>query len=373
MKVSLLTKEFYAILRLSIKYFWQSRLRFILLPSVFILLKIIGTMWLAQRFSERGFLSFFHGWDSGWYIAVASSWYPPVASEKWAFFPFYPICSYLVNLILHDIRLSTALISLIVGIAWIPIFQAIAEKYMDTREAFTSTFIFALFPQVFLFTTIAYSESIFIFTTLTSWFLFLRRNTSGSCVFASFATLSRPYGILIILPIFLGLVSKRLWKKIPLISLPIATFLGWILYSFVKTEDYLAFITAQKHWIGLGQPVNWFREFLLPQFASAQYTYTYMHPLTMSYYLLPFIAIVAYLVIMSFEVDWRLGIYGMTALTTILYFGTPISVSRFLPFIFPIWLNTKIRNPFILIALCVFFYLHALVIWYLFCSRVWMG
>ena len=376
MRFSLFIKTSSVTLRLGADYLLRNRLRFILIPLVFVLLKIIGALWLSQRLDGRAFLSIFHGWDSFYYMSITSNWYPSMASEIWAFFPFYPFCSYLVNLVLYDIRLSMALISFLAGVMWIPIYQTIAERYMDVREAFTSTCIFASFPQVFLFTTIAYSEPLFLLTTLAAWLLYLRGRILGSCVLACFATLTRPYGILIVLPIFLGLLKRKFWKRVPLISLPIASLLGWFLYSFFKTGNYFAFLNAQEYWKGMPwQPKNWIQGFLLPQLGiepTIQAT-TPLTPFSVYILLAPFIALTACLIIMSFKADWRLGFYGIGMFGMILYFGTPLSMPRFLPFIFPVWLYIKTRIGLIAFAICIIFYLHSLVIWYLFSQNIWVG
>lgn len=375
MKIYFHFKTFHSILRSVLDSFLKNKFRLLLLPLVFVLLKIFSALWLTQRLDERDLISIFHGWDSFYYVRIASTWYPTMPSEIWAFFPFYPFCSYVVNLLLHNYLLSTAIVSFLVGLMWLPIYQSIAERYMTKVEAFSSTCIFAIFPHVFIFTTVAYSESLFLFLTLTTWFLYLRGRIFGSSILACLTTLTRPYGILIILPIFFGLLNKKLWKRIPLVTLPVFTLLGWMWYGFMKTGDFLVFLSAQEHWILMPwQPKNWLHGFLLPQFGidtisqaiSAREYGVYM-------FLTPLIAIFACLILMSFEIDWKLGIYGFATLIVILLYGSPLSVMRFLPFIFPLWLNIKVRNLFIMLALCAFLYLHSLIIWFMFSNNVWIG
>jgi Gpi18-like mannosyltransferase len=376
MKAPLFIKKFSTNSEHALQHLLRSKLHFAILPLIFALLKIFSAFWLLERLNEGNFISLFHGWDSYYYLSIASNWYPSKVVEIWAFFPFYPLCSRIVNLALHNLQLSMVSISFFAGVMWLPFYQSIAERYMNVDEAFTSTCIFASFPQVFLFTSVAYNESLFLFATLTAWLLYLRKKIFFACVLACLATLTKPYGILIVLPIFLGMLSRNRWNRIPFVLLPIVTILGWIWYNFIKTGDYFAFITAQEHWAGMPwQPINWFQGFLLPQLGiqpEIQAT-TPITPFSVYILLAPFVMIIACLIIMCFKYDWKLGIYGMAMLTTILSFGTPLSMPRFLPFIFPVWLNIKTRNFLITLVICAIFYIHSLAIWLLFSNNVWIG
>ncbi|MCW3975991.1 MAG: hypothetical protein NWE86_07100 [Candidatus Bathyarchaeota archaeon] len=368
-----LSMEKFNKLRSGTIYLLRSKLRFIIPLLIFFFLKIISAFLLLQRIEEKDFLSLFHGWDSFYYMSIATRWYPNTVVELWAFFPFYPYISRIINIVLHDVWLSTTVVSFISGVVWIPIYQSIAERYINAKESFFSTCMFASFPQVFLFTSVAYSESLFLLTTLVTWLLYLRGKILSSCISASLATLTRPYGILIILPILSGLLKRNLWKKSLLVFFPILTLLGWVWYNFIKTGDYFAFITAQEQWIGQPwQPGNWFREFFLPLLNIKQPTHT-MAPLAAYIFLIPFIVLTAYLIIMTFGIDWKLGVYGTAVFITALSIGTPLSAPRFIPFIFPLWLNIKTKKFIIAFTACVFFYLHAMVVWFLFTSNIWVG
>jgi hypothetical protein len=76
---------------------------------------------------------------------------------------------------------------------------------------------------------------------------------------------------------------------------------------------------------------------------------------------------------MTFEIDWKLGVYGAAVFITSLSIGTPLSAPRFIPFIFPLWLGIKTQKFIIAFTICVFFYLHAMVVWFLFTSNIWVG
>jgi hypothetical protein len=353
----------------------RGKLRFVLPVFAFALLKIVGALWLLRRIGGgRDLVSVFHGWDSLYYMNIASSWYPNKISELWAFFPLYPYLSSLANLILRDVWLSTAFVSFIFGVFWLPLYQSISERYVDVDEALVSTLMFASFPQAFLFTTVAYSESLFLFTTLATWLLYLRGKTFGACVVACFATLTRPYGIAIVLPIFLDLLRRRGWMKLPLVSLPVASLSGWLWYSFMKTGDYLARQSAaQKFWVGQPwQLDNWMQE-LFPLLGLEPASRMIGTPIVGYVFLVPFTALAGYLIFRSFDLDWLLGIYGITMLAAILSIAAPLSSARLISLIFPLWLNIKTKNPLIALAVCAFFYLHGLVIWLLFTSNVWVG
>ena len=113
----------------------------------------------------------FVGWDSAWYLSIMTRGYA-FSTQSYTFTPGLPVFGKLFSLLFQNPVVSIALCALMFGVLWIPFFQLIAEKYMSKQAALASTLLFALSPYVFLFTSVAYSEGLFLFFTLSAWYLF---------------------------------------------------------------------------------------------------------------------------------------------------------------------------------------------------------
>lgn len=159
----------------------RSRVRFavpVILVGVF---KILGSIWTYNKSLQDGifgtpwmniwgpieprWLYLFMAWDTSWYVSMAQSL---SFSLDRTFFPGYPFLIRVFGYASGNFWLSAFLISVILGFVSLPIFQAIAECYMTKGEALGSTIVMSFFPYIFLFTTVAYSESLFLFAVLTS-------------------------------------------------------------------------------------------------------------------------------------------------------------------------------------------------------------
>jgi hypothetical protein len=217
--------------------------------------------------------------------------------------------------------------------------------------------VFGFFPYVFLFTTVAYTESLFIFFTLASWLLYTRGNHLSSSLACTVATLTKIYGIVAIVPIFADLIVKREHKKMPFITLPFIALAAWSIYRFLGTGYWIAPPTAQSPWTIYGLSFDWIRFALLPvnQAISGDALVT-----------VGFVVLIAVLTTSAYYLDWRLGAYSIIMLVLLLAFGTIQSLPRFISFIYPAWLIPRFRNLIPLIILLTLFAVIDLKLWHTF-------
>lgn len=312
----------------------------------------------------------YHGWDSGWFFGIVYRGYNTQPPNKYAFFPGYPITIYLFNLIINDILESAAICSLIFGVAWIPLFQAVAEHYMTREAASRTTLLAAFFPYIFLFTTVAYSESLFLFACIASWYFYLNHKTLNASLLAVVATITRMVGIIIALPMFLDMLHQRERKRLLYFLIPSMALFAWLSYCFVETGDWLASITSQsKYWNMYSFP-KW-----LVNIISTQRMIEI--PSEISGIIM--IILTSILIYYGRKVDWRLTVYSVASFLVILYFGAMWSISRYLSFIFPVWiylgtrtLQGKSRN-ILTAALCFLFFSIAFLLWHRFLLAQWVA
>jgi len=360
-----------------------SKARFILPVLALVSLKILGSFFLYHRLSVLG--SFFTPWmeawgssgparvwlylfsaqDSGFYVALARGWY---AYPMYVFFPAYPVLCMVLGAVTGDIWLSAFMISFILGLAAVPLFQAVAEMYMSRSEAASSTLLAATFPYVFVFTTVSYTESLFLFSILTTWYLYLKGRLTLSVLAATLATLTKTYGIAIVVPIAVGLLATRRIRRLPLLAIPVSALLGWIYYLYISTGDPFVFSTQQSYWKAQGVGFGWYEHYLKPLLDFGVWK-----PAEFNYLLVALVIFFGYLVFCVFNIDAKLGIYSLSVFLPLLYMGSFISLPRFFAFIFPVWLVSKPRNPLVLLAAVAFFMISSLLIWYQFILGTWVA
>jgi len=366
--------------------FLKENIRFVYPVLILVFAKLLCSMFLYYSFnlsstdtaslqmygtnvphpSRWPFLYF--AWDSGWYHRTVYWGYNSLA-QCYAFFPGYPICIYVFNLVTNDIFASMALCSFIFGVAWIPFFQAVAEHYMTREAASRVTLLAAFFPYVFLFTTVAYSESLFLFACTASWYYYLNNKTLNASIFAAVATITRMVGIIMVFPMFLDMLHEREHKHLLYSLIPPIALFAWLSYCFVNTSDWFASITAQNNWTMYSFP-KWLVNFISNQ---------KMIEIFSECSGLVLIILTSILICYGRKVDWRLTIYSIASFFVILYFAAIWSISRYLSFIFPIWiaLGTRTlqgkRRNIITAALCVLFFSIALLLWNRFLLSQWVA
>jgi D-alanyl-lipoteichoic acid acyltransferase DltB (MBOAT superfamily) len=240
-----------------------------------------------------------------------------------------------------------------------------------TREAASrTTLLAAFFPYIFLFTTVAYSESLFLFACIASWYFYLNHKTLNASLLAVVATITRMVGIIIALPMFLDMLHQRERKRLLYFLIPSMALFAWLSYCFVETGDWLASITSQsKYWNMYSFP-KW-----LVNIISTQRMVDI--PSEISGIIM--IILASILIYYGRKIDWRLTVYSVASFLVILYFGAMWSISRYLSFIFPVWiylgtrtLQGKSRN-ILTAASCFLFFSIAFLLWYRFLLAQWVA
>jgi hypothetical protein len=358
-----------------------SFVKVVVFSSVAILLSGVPVSEFPAAVSPIPWLRYFYAWDSGWYAGIATSGW-----NDWAyvFFPLYPTLMKYVGIIVGgDVVLAGFLISIILGAAWIPFFENIAEDYMNRRQALLSTLAAACFPYVLVFTSVVYSESLFFFSTILAWFLYKKNRLLLSGVMAGMATLTKPYGILILIPMIADALAKRNWRRLPAIAMvPCLSLLGWMGYLYATTGDAFAFLTARQYWVGAGNGQNTFWWMVSPIFANNPMEYLTQ---TGSYHIsyggdwlnVPYMAITIFvlfgiMVLKVWDFDWRLALFSTSLMTIFLVEGFVGSLVRYFAFVFPIWFTIRVQRSWTLALLIVFFAAFTVALWYQFLMG-WIG
>jgi hypothetical protein len=220
----------------------------------------------TMPFRNEKFAEIFAAWDSGWYFDIASRGYyfNPHGQSSIAFFPLYPMLMRAVAWPLGGtekmIWLAGILVSCTAFALALLALHRLTERVIGDREAARRAVLYlAVFPFSLFFTRV-YAESAFLLTTV----LAVSRAHDGrwwrAGLWGALATLARPNGITIGLPLAcMALAGRPAARELArrftaLLLIPIAL-AGYCAYVYTLSGDPLAWLSAQVHWgYSLGHP-----------------------------------------------------------------------------------------------------------------------
>jgi hypothetical protein len=204
----------------------------------------------------RSVLAVLTAWDGRWYDEVARNGYLLVPGHQSdpAFFPLYPI----VLRLGHDVGLSYAAsgiaVSNVVLLVGLVAFYRLGCALLPERDAFRAGVFAAIAPMGFTFSMV-YPESV-VFTSMALAGLAAVRGRWITCAaFASIATLARPQGILIVIPV--AAAAWRAWPSLSArargfaagaVAAPVGALLSYVVYLGDVLGDPHAWSKAQQAW-----------------------------------------------------------------------------------------------------------------------------
>jgi hypothetical protein len=338
----------------------------VLVPFGIIRLAIILIAWFSQYFApnpdypiqkaiQRGWhfssyklLDIWARWDTGWYLSIVRQGYKvgDITSEQSniVFFPLYP---YLVRLSSYLIpsSLRTSGLLLLIGILLSNIFFLIAlvlfyrlviELFNNQSVARRSVWYLLLFPTSFFFSCF-YTESTFLVLCVAAFYAASREKWVIASLLGCLLALSRPLGVLIVIPLAWMYLEKCNWKLRRMradmawfILIPTG-FLAFLIYAYSLTGDLFAPLHAQAAWSRDSITTPWQTLF---DPTSLDYAY-FVTRIDQS---LTIVFIVLSLVSLKFLPSASFGIYSLLEILFPTLTGTLISQSRFLAVVFPVFI-----------------------------------
>jgi hypothetical protein len=217
-------------------------------------------------FSLEKFAEIFAAWDSGWYWDIARHGYffSPDAQSSIAFFPLYPVLMRAVAAPFGGGDGATWIAGIVISLGAFALgliaLHRFTERVFGCREVARYTvLLIAVFPWSLFFTRV-YAESLFLLTSVLAVSRAHEQRWWRAGLWGALATLARPNGILIGLPLILLALRDTPGRReiasrwIQLIPVP-AALAGYCAYAYVLTGDPLGWMTAQAHWgYSLGHP-----------------------------------------------------------------------------------------------------------------------
>jgi hypothetical protein len=210
-------------------------------------------------FESAKFAQTFAAWNSGWYFDIAQRgyYYSPDGQSSVAFFPLYPMLMRALAWPFggseRALWVSGIVLSYVCFFGALVVLHRLTERVTGQREAARRTVLYiAVFPFSFAFGRV-YAESLFLFMSVAAVAGAAHGRWALAGGFGALATLARPNGMLIGVPLALmalqGLGGWRdlLRRAVPLAALPVALGLH-SLFLYRLSGDPLAWLHAQAQW-----------------------------------------------------------------------------------------------------------------------------
>ena len=264
-------------------------------------------------------------------------------SQKYAFFPLFPILLWLLGHVTNDVILwSAALCNLFFFIALVLLYKLTLLFGYDESVARRTLFYLAIFPVSYFF-SMPFTESLFLLLTVASFYAARREHWWAAGVLGLLASATRLTGI-ILLPALLVL-SWQMYRSLPirkilgLLLIPFGLF-AYMFYSWWLSGDALAFKHASEHW--QRKPSIFFlntliRYLLNPHQIADAWN---VHPLNAAAALLCFICVY----ILARRREWALALYTFASIAIPLSSGILQSLERYTMGFFPVFIALGIAT-----------------------------
>lgn len=219
------------------------------------------------KYSSNPVLAVWGVWDTGYYLGIAEHGYSanlgkePMTKNQasYGFFPLYPLLIKMVNYIVHNYYLAGLFVSNICLLLAAFILYKLVKIDYDHESAISSVKYLFLFPTAFIFSGV-FSESLFLLLLLLTFYLSRHKKWLAVSLSGFFLVLSRPLGILMILPIAFEYFKSKEFK-IKNIDYKILYFLFWflglglfLLYVNRLTGNFMGYFNTQN--FGWGHVVS---------------------------------------------------------------------------------------------------------------------
>lgn len=185
-------------------------------------------------------------WDGGHYTGIAKAGY----SQKfqYAFFPLYPLIISAFNLATGNYYVAAVLISLVASFLGLHLLYRLVLIDFNKKIAQNSVLAFLFFPASFFLLT-AYSEGLFFFLTVVT-FYFLRQNKLFWAVLAAaLVSATRLIGLAVVAGLLVEVGTRQGFnRKNWYLIFAFSGFLIYAIFLYTQTGDPFYFITAENHW-----------------------------------------------------------------------------------------------------------------------------
>ena len=202
----------------------------------------------------------FSNWDGQHYLRIADRGHGAIENftHNFAFYPLFPMCIRLMNMVFGNIYIAALVLNLILSYLFIHLFYAYARHYLPRPEALKSIILLLSFPPAFWLSAI-YTESLFLFSLFGFIYFYQVEKSYKSVLFAAMMPLIR--GQAVFVAVAVGLYMLWQWYRVRKeggqfsFRYELANILGfaagaaaYFLYYYYTTGSFFTGIEAQGAW-----------------------------------------------------------------------------------------------------------------------------
>lgn len=287
-------------------------------------------------------------WDSFWYLDIAQNGYSleynPWGLYNIVFFPLYPFLMKLISfLTAGNFVLSGWILSSTFLLLALFYFLKLVKEFHPEINPYAPIVFLLIFPTAF-FLNAVYTEALFLFLSLASFYYGLKKKFVFAGIFGFFASLTRITGILLFIPLVWEYFQKNNFKIqsvlelkiLPIFLIPLGTF-AFFLYHYFRFGNLFLFLEIEK---------NWGRAFTLQNGHFDFFSNPAIINFSLDVLLVTFAFIVIFFVFKKLHASY--GLYMLASTVIALSTGTLMSIGRYILVLFPIFiLLASIKNQYL--------------------------
>ena len=216
------------------------------------------------------FFNLFSRWDGEYYADISINGYSSMIAPKWEFFPLYPaLMGIFGRLLAFASPLPLTLTVYVAGFAIsnlaflisIYLFYALSALVSGSvKTASESAILLAIYPAG-VFLSAVYSESLFLLLIVASLLYWYNGKRVRSGVLGFLAALTRPVGVLLVIPYLYDTVTdssnRKSFRSYISIAIIASAYLCFILYSQIITGmPFANFVAERLYWGVTLNPVD---------------------------------------------------------------------------------------------------------------------
>lgn len=288
-----------------------------------------------NQHQEWNIVNFHARWDSSWYFDLADKGYARYENDTLSntlFFPVYPFLMKAISVVL-GVKMAvsgwaTSLFFLFLAAVYL---FKLAKEFHKETDALFSVFLLLIFPTAF-FLNAVYTESLFLFLSVASFYYAMKRHYMAAAILGLFASLTRITGILLFLPLLIqlfsaeGLTKKSVEKSVVLGLIPLGT-LAFFTYHWARFGDFLLFFKVENAW-GRSFRINP-DHFLVTSRAAIS---------NLSLDVVYFVFVIFIIAILLRKRYFPYAVYMASTVLVAVGSGTLMSIGRYILVLFPIFL-----------------------------------
>ncbi|MBI4836352.1 MAG: hypothetical protein HY817_03765 [Candidatus Abawacabacteria bacterium] len=320
----------------------------------------------------------FGTWDARHYSYLVDMGYMQDFASN-AFYPLFPLLVGAVKVFISNTLIAGFLVANAASLVALVLFFLLVKRYFTESIAFYSSIFLLLFPTSF-YLSLMYSESLFLALVLAFFYFWEKQSYYLAAMMGFLLSLSRPLGVLIIIPLLAELITtsfkqkgiRQIWSDYAVMILgTIAGFSAYLLFMTLMTGSPWAGFIAQRYFVTENSIYNlidiggWLqRNFLTVDWSLHSFTSSILDRLFFLAYLLCLMPIYKKVPKRFF---WYSVVMGMVPALS----GMFMAYTRYLLMVFPVFillaLLAKNRTPYVAMPLLMlqilFLIMHVLNFW----------